>query len=63
MTTEIKLPENWNALVEPLGYEPIEKFYLKADFADDGSSGKKAVKSKKQPKAAKQPARPAKPVR
>ena len=63
VTTEIKLPENWNALVEPLGYEPIEKFYLKADFADDGSSGKKALKSKKQPKTAKQPARPAKPVR
>lgn len=65
VTTEIKLPENWNELVEPLGYEPIEKFYLKADFADEGTGGKKAAK-KKQPTSAKQPkqpARPAKPVR
>lgn len=28
VTVEIKLPENWNDLVKPLGYEPIEKFYL-----------------------------------
>lgn len=28
VTVEIKLPENWNDLVKPLGYEPIENFYL-----------------------------------
>lgn len=32
VTTEIKLPSNWNELVEPLGYEPIETFYLDAKF-------------------------------
>jgi hypothetical protein len=66
VTTEIKLPENWNELVAPLGYQPIENFYLKADFADDGAGSKKGTKSKKQPTAAKQPkapARPAKPLR
>ena len=66
VTTEIKLPKNWNELVAPLGYQPIENFYLKADFADDGTATKKGAKSKKQPTAAKQPkapARPAKPLR
>ncbi len=28
VTVEIRLPENWNDLVAPLGYEPIESFYL-----------------------------------
>ena len=28
LTVEIKLPKNWNELVAPLGYEPIENFYL-----------------------------------
>lgn len=32
VTTQIKLPDNWNELVEPLGYEPIEKFYLQDTF-------------------------------
>ncbi|MBO6218046.1 MAG: hypothetical protein J6N81_00525 [Treponema sp.] len=66
VTTEIKLPKNWNELVEPLGYQPIENFYLKGTFNKD--EGKKAVsanKSKKQPTAAKQanrPQRPQKPI-
>ena len=62
VTTEIKLPKNWNELVEPLGYEPIENFYLKANFNKD--EGKKATgtsKSKKQPTAGKQPKQPKKP--
>ena len=65
VTTEIKLPENWNELVEPLGYQPIENFYLKADFNKDG--GKKTLtagKNKKQltaGKGAKQTKRPQKP--
>lgn len=66
VTTEIKLPKNWNELVAPLGYQPIENFYLKADFADDGAGSKKGAKNKKQPTAAKQPkapAWPAKPLR
>lgn len=35
VTTEIKLPENWNELVVHLGYEPIENFYLNAKFNKD----------------------------
>lgn len=49
VTTEIKLPENWNALVAPLGYEPIENFYLDGKFNEEGSSAKikKTSSSKK----------------
>lgn len=28
VTTEIRLPDNWNDLVAPLGYAPLESFYL-----------------------------------
>lgn len=28
VTIEIKIPENWNQLVEPLGYKPLEEYYL-----------------------------------
>ena len=67
VTTEIKLPKNWNALVAPLGYEPIENFYLKANFAvvEPVETTKKAAsinKSKKQPTAGKTPKQPKKPV-
>lgn len=31
VTVEIRLPENWNELVSPLGYAPLESYYL-----DDG---------------------------
>ncbi len=31
ITNEIKLPKNWNELVAPLGYQPIENFYLGTD--------------------------------
>lgn len=56
VTTEIKLPKNWNELVAPLGYQPIEDFYLKADFKnDEGKSASTVSKSKKQPSAAKKP--------
>lgn len=34
---EIKLPENWNELVAPLGYEPIEIFYISGKFNVDGN--------------------------
>ena len=62
VTTEIKLPKNWNELVAPLGYEPIEKFYLTAEFAKDGGkNATSASKGKKQPTAAKQPKPPKKP--
>lgn len=45
VTTEIKLPENWNELVEPLGYEPIENFYLDVQFETKmKKSTKKPVK-------------------
>lgn len=49
VTTEIKLPKDWNELVAPLGYQPIENFYLKANFNTD--EGKKTdATNKKQPK-------------
>lgn len=51
VTTEIKLPENWNELVAPLGYQPIENFYLKANFnTDEGKKAASTSKNKKQPK-------------
>ncbi|MCR5124551.1 MAG: hypothetical protein K6B43_05085 [Treponema sp.] len=63
VTTEIKLPKNWNELVAPLGYEPIENFYLKANFnKDEGKKASSANKSKKQPTAGKTPKRPQKPI-
>lgn len=35
VTIEIELPENWNDLVAPLGYEPLEQFCLNpADYAE-----------------------------
>ena len=30
VTVEIKLPDNWDELLAPLGYEPLESFYLDA---------------------------------
>lgn len=30
VTREIRLPENWDELVAPLGYEPLSSFYLQA---------------------------------
>ena len=38
VTNEIKLPENWNELVAPLGYEPIEHFYISGKFNVDWKS-------------------------
>jgi len=68
VTTEIKLPKNWNELVAPLGYQPIENYYLKATFNKDEGKASSAVKSKKQPAAGKgqrplRPQKPAKPVK
>lgn len=63
VTTEIKLPKNWNELVAPLGYEPIENFYLKANFnTDEGKKTDETNKSKKQPATGKMPKQPQKPV-
>ena len=63
VTTEIKLPENWNELVAPLGYQPIENFYLKADFnTDEGKKMDATNKSKKQPTASKKPKQPKRPL-
>ncbi|MBR4320893.1 hypothetical protein, partial [Treponema sp.] len=65
VTTEIKLPKNWNELVAPLGYQPIENFYLKANFnKDEGKKAATTSKGKKQPtaeKSMKRPQRPQKP--
>ncbi len=58
-TTEIKLPENWNELVEPLGYEPLENFYLKDTIGNtDDKRTYPYDKSKKKPV---KPAKPQKP--
>jgi len=54
VTTQIKLPQNWNELVEPLGYEPIEKFYLTADFEDTVPQKKSGTKPNRPQKNAKQ---------
>ena len=63
VTTEIKLPKNWNELVAPLGYEPIENFYLKANFnKDEGKTTGTTNKIKKQPATGKMPKQPQKPV-
>lgn len=63
VTTEIKLPKNWNELVEPLGYQPIENFYLKGTFnKDEEKKATSANKSKKQPTAGKNAKKPAKPI-
>ena len=69
VTTEIKLPKNWNELVAPLGYEPIENFYLKASYPVvepvETINMKKAApanKNKKQPTAGKQPKKTKKPM-
>lgn len=58
-TTEIKLPENWNELVAPLGYEPLENFYLK-DTIRKPDDKKPYPTDKGKQKPAK-PARPQKP--
>ena len=60
VTTEIKLPKDWNALVAPLGYAPIEEFYLTAHFSADNDTSTSAPKSKKQPKQPKKPKQPPK---
>ncbi|MBQ8679572.1 MAG: hypothetical protein IJ530_07395 [Treponema sp.] len=63
VTTEIKLPKNWNELVAPLGYQPIENFYLKGTFnKDEGKKATSANRSKKQPTAEKNAKKPAKPI-
>lgn len=31
ITVKIELPENWNDLIVPLGYEPLENFYISAE--------------------------------
>ena len=63
VTMEIKLPKNWNELVAPLGYQPIENFYLKANFnTDEGKKTDATNKSKKQPTAGKKPKQPKRPL-
>lgn len=59
VTTEIRLPKNWNELVVPLGYEPIETFYLEADFAVPEKSAKPP--RKKQAGTLSRPQRPQRP--
>lgn len=47
VTIEIKLPENWNELVAPLGYQPIEDFYLSKDSAGSDEKEKEETKETK----------------
>ncbi len=60
VTTEIRLPDNWNELVAPLGYEPIENFYLDGKFSIEEKSG---VDSKKRPSKPSRPQKPQKPLK
>ena len=41
-TVEIELPDNWDSLMENLGYEPLESFYINAE----GMESKPAVSNK-----------------
>ena len=34
-TVEIKLPDNWDELLAPLGYEPLSAFYLSDKYSDE----------------------------
>ena len=61
VTTEIRLPENWNELLAPLGYEPIENFYLDAKFKKEGS--RNPVPKNNRPAKPSKPSRPAAPVK
>lgn len=61
VTNEIKLPENWNELVAPLGYEPIENFYIYAKFNSNGNDGAKKRESEKKSASTKQPQKPQRP--
>lgn len=61
VTNEIKLPENWNELVVPLGYEPIENFYISAKINSDGNDGAKKKESGKKSNSIKQPQKPQRP--
>ena len=36
-TVEIKLPDNWDELLAPLGYEPLSTFYLSEKYTDEKS--------------------------
>ena len=54
--------ENY-AIVSPVGYQPIENFYLKANFnTDEGKKTDATNKSKKQPTASKKPKQPKRPL-
>lgn len=63
VTNEIKLPKNWNELVAPLGYEPIENFYIDGKFNEGEESGENKSQQKKLPARPKQPPRPSKPMK
>lgn len=63
VTNEIKLPENWNELVAPLGYEPIENFYISGKFNVDGNDGTEKKATGKKTTSTKQPQKPQRPLK
>lgn len=63
VTNEIKLPENWNELVAPLGYEPIENFYISGKFNVDGNDGTAKKATGKKTTSTKQPQKPQRPLK
>ena len=36
-TVEIKLPDNWDELLAPLGYEPLSKFYISDKYSEENT--------------------------
>ncbi len=56
VTTQILLPDNWNELVTPLGYEPIENFYIQGKL---NTEKKQAINL--QGNKQKKPSKPVKP--
>lgn len=47
-TVEIRLPDNWDQLLAPLGYEPLESFYLEAKAQPEGKKSANRKKKSKQ---------------
>ena len=53
VTMEILLPDNWDELVAPMGYEPLSRFYLeedgRSDSPDASPAGKEAAEDGAEP--------------
>ena len=63
VTNEIKLPENWNELVAPLGYEPIENFYINGIYNTEENKAESKKGTGKTPAYPKRPQKPLNPIK